>query len=253
VRGLLVAGIVVFAAPAWAGDGRIEISQACVAAGCIDTDAPGFPISLAAAGSYVLTSNLTVPSASTSAIVLGAGASLDLGGFTIAGPVVCTGIPADCPEVAAGTGISAAARTSIRNGRISGMGGSGISGAESVRISDVTIHGNAGNGIIGQGGFLIERCVIEGNGYDGISLAAGQVGATVIQGNAVYRNAQVGIRAPIAVVKDNGVKQNGSFGFEGTSAALSGNQFYNNNGFDDQISGGLEVGENVCNSSLTCP
>jgi len=75
----------------------------------------------------------------------------------------------------------------------------------------------------------------------------------VIQGNAVHRNTQVGIRATLAVVKDNGVKQNGSFGFSGNSSALSGNDFYNNNSFGDQISGGVEIGENLCDGSLTCP
>lgn len=241
------------AASAQAADGRREISQACVETGCFADDAPGFPVQVTSAGSYLLTSNLTVSTANTTAITLAVGASLDLGGFTISGPTTCSGTPASCTGTGSGSGVSAAGQTSIRNGRIQGMGSSGINGSENVRIADVTIVGNGGNGISGSGGFLIERCLIDSNGFDGINLNAGQVGATVIQGNGVSRNAQVGIRAPLAVVKDNGVKQNGSFGFSGTSAALSGNDFYNNNSFGDQISGGVEIGENVCDGSLTCP
>jgi Right handed beta helix region len=238
---------------AQAGDGRLEINAACVAAGCFAGDTSGFPVQITTAGSYLLTSNLTVPDADTTAIVLGAGASLDLGGFTIAGPTSCTGTPASCTGTGSGSGVSAGAQTSVRNGRITGMGNTGIVGSDDMQIADVTITSNGGNGISGQGGFVIQRCVIDRNGYDGISLNAGQVGATVISNNAVHRNAQVGIRAGLAVVKDNGVKQNGSFGFLGSSAALSGNDFYNNNSFGDQISGGVEIGENLCDGSTTCP
>lgn len=241
------------AGAALAADGALEINQACVATGCFPGDTPGFPVQAPANGSYRLTSNLTLPDANTTGISLGSGSSLDLGGFSVIGTASCTGSPAACTGTGSGVGISAQTQTSIRNGRVAGHGNAGISGSESVRISDVTVYGNGGTGIIGSGGFLIERCVIDRNGYDGISLSAGQVGGTVIQGNGVLRNAQVGIRATIAVVKDNGVKLNGSFGYSGTSSALSGNQFYQNNSFGDQIEGGLEVGENVCNSSLTCP
>ncbi len=252
---VLFAAAIAVALPlvAIAADGAIEINQACVATGCFAGDTPGFPVQASSAAAYRLTSNLTLPSANTIGISLGAGASLDLGGFSITGPTSCDGIPALCTGTGSGSGISAGTQSSIRNGRVAGMGHSGISASESVRISEMTIYGNGGNGITGSGGTLIERCVIDRNGIDGISIASGQVGATVIQGNSVQRNGQVGIHTPVAIVKDNGVKQNGSFGFEGTSAALSGNNFYNNNSFGDQISGGVEIGENLCDGSTTCP
>jgi len=109
---------------AHAGDGRLEINAACVAAGCFAGDTPGFPVQITSAGSYLLTSNLTVPDADTTAITLGAGASLDLGGFTIAGPTSCTGTPAVCTGTGGGSGISSGTQTSVRNGRITGMGSS---------------------------------------------------------------------------------------------------------------------------------
>jgi hypothetical protein len=241
-------------ATARAGGGVLEINQACAEVGCFEGDSPGFPVSASSAGSYVLTGNLTVPDADTTAVTLGTGASLDLGGFTIGGPASCTGTPAACTGTGNGVGVSAAGQTAVRNGRIEGMGNMGISAAENMHVSDVTIYGNGAHGIIAGGGMLIERCVIDRNGADGINMSAGQVGATVIQNNAIHRNHDAGVRAPIAIVKDNGFKQNGSYGFVGTSAALSGNNFYNNNGvFGDSFSGGVETGENVCDGSLTCP
>ena len=50
-----------------AADGKIEINQAkALAGGVTATDAPGFPVTIDQSGSYLLTSDLTVP-ADTSA------------------------------------------------------------------------------------------------------------------------------------------------------------------------------------------
>ncbi len=57
---LLCAACCVFAAPALAVDGVLEINQACVATGCFPGDAPGFPVRIPAPGSYRLTSDLDV-------------------------------------------------------------------------------------------------------------------------------------------------------------------------------------------------
>jgi hypothetical protein len=40
------------ATPVLAGDGQVEIHQACVAIGCFAGDAPGFPVEIIAPGSY---------------------------------------------------------------------------------------------------------------------------------------------------------------------------------------------------------
>jgi hypothetical protein len=37
-----------------------------------------------------------------------------------------------------------------------------------------------------------------------------------------------------------------------SAAALYGNNFYDNS-FGDQISGGVEIGENLCDGSTKCP
>ncbi len=79
-----------------AGDGRLEINQACVAAGCFAGDTPGFPVETQAKQSYVLTSGLTVPDANTSAVVLNSNSALDLNGFTIQGVTTCSASPTVC-------------------------------------------------------------------------------------------------------------------------------------------------------------
>ena len=55
-------------------------------------DAAGFPVTLSQPGSYVLTSNLTVSNANTHAIDITVDdVTVDLNGFVIQGPTVCTG------------------------------------------------------------------------------------------------------------------------------------------------------------------
>src|SRR5512139_1391685 len=86
--GLLAAG------QAAAVDGLILIDQNKALAGNVTPgDAPGFPVSITRSGSYRLSSDLTVPDADTTAIDVTTTASdvtIDLNGFSIVGPVVCT-------------------------------------------------------------------------------------------------------------------------------------------------------------------
>lgn len=80
--------LLICAGPALAGDGRIEISQTSVLA------AGGFPFTISAPGSYVLTSDLVV-SSDTSALVFAVrDVHLDLNGFAIRGSSSCT--PSAC-------------------------------------------------------------------------------------------------------------------------------------------------------------
>jgi hypothetical protein len=61
-----------------AGEGVLEINQACATqTGCFPGDGAGFPVVISSSGSYRLTSNLSVPDANTSGVVVLA-ASVDL-------------------------------------------------------------------------------------------------------------------------------------------------------------------------------
>lgn len=71
---------VLVALPALAGDGRVEINQASV------VEAGGFPYTINAPGSYVLTSDLIVSVDVTAISIATDDVTLDLNGFRIAGP-----------------------------------------------------------------------------------------------------------------------------------------------------------------------
>lgn len=80
---LLFAACLAAGSPALAVDGVIEINQTCAdQTGCLDGDAPGFPVDLDA-GSYRLTSNLRLPPGATGLYLGGGEYSIDLNGFTI--------------------------------------------------------------------------------------------------------------------------------------------------------------------------
>src|SRR5882672_11227351 len=91
----------------YAVDGVVLIDQNRALAGNITPgDAPGFPVTISQSGSYRLSGNLTVSDVNTSAIqITGENVSLDLNGFAILGPVVCTA-PVDTTVCnGSGTGI----------------------------------------------------------------------------------------------------------------------------------------------------
>src|SRR3954463_6674651 len=89
----------VFLATSWtihAANYIVLIDQNRAIAGNVTPgDDPGFPVTISKPGSYRLAGNLTVPGADTSAIVITADAvTLDLNGFSIAGPLLCIAGPA---------------------------------------------------------------------------------------------------------------------------------------------------------------
>src|SRR5882672_6643872 len=93
----------------YAVDGVILIDQNRALAGNITPgDAPGFPVTISQSGSYRLSGNITVPDANTTAIqITAAYVTLDLNGFSIIGPTVCTPGPTTCAPVGQGNGIQA--------------------------------------------------------------------------------------------------------------------------------------------------
>src|SRR5213079_870780 len=98
-----------------------------LAGGVTPGDAPGFPVTLSVAGSYRLSGNLTVPDENTNAIVVSAdNVTIDLNGFSILGPVVCSGNPVSCNfTTGTGTGVIVDGlhpNLTLVNGTIRGMG-----------------------------------------------------------------------------------------------------------------------------------
>lgn len=230
-------------ANAWAGDGRIQINQARALAGSVTaSDTPGFPVTLDTRGSYVLTGNLTVAASGTSAIhITQTHVSIDLNGFWIDGPSVCTGIGStlSCAP-GGGYGIeSNSSYASVRNGVISGFGSGGIhlNFGDGARIEDVTVEANGGIGINlddhgvvrnclvvrnrsfgiqGRSGTIVTNSIVVGNLTDGININ----GSGSVIGNVAWDNGDDGISVLIGAVTDNVAMGNEGHGINATSDSL---------------------------------
>lgn len=187
--------------------------------GCFAGDTAGFPVTVGGSGSYRLTSNPSVSSANITAIVVTAGdVSIDLNGFSISGPTVCTGdpeiatIPPACSPTGTGFGIDASIhpRVRVHDGSIHGMDGTGVRVGTRPVIERLHVEGNGANGIWALQSSRVADNVSVGNETWGI---AGDSGS-VITGNIAQGNGQIGIWAGIgATVIDNTARVNGSNGF----------------------------------------
>lgn len=263
---------------ALAVDGTKLIDQArALAGGLTPGDGPGFPVLISQPGSYRLSGNLTVPDAGTTAIEITAdNVTLDLNGFSIQGPTVCSGIPTSCAP--AGTGIGVLGRANyiaVRNGIVRGMGADGVQLTERIgsagrslghQVSDLQVNGNGGYGIsIGTG--IVRNSVVRVNGGRGISVDSG-----LVTGNLVSQNVEAGVRiAGTGAVLDNTISDNGSCGASVNSGLVRGNNLLQNDpglclgaaGYlgntliGNNPSGGLNLGQNLCGSTVSglslCP
>ena len=261
------------ASTALASDGVIEINQAKV------VKAGGFPYVISKAGSYRLTSNLDVTVAAgpkdTDAIDVNAdNVTIDLNGFSILGPAVCSGGPpvTSCANTGTGNGVTTGAvvrnSVAVRNGTIRGMGSFGISGGGTGTIERLRAESNGGNGIYLSTG-VVANCEASMNGADGIQVLSGGT----IAGSVAWGNKGDGIEAVFATVTHTAANQNGRSGiflgdigvasnntmYLNTSVGLScngggymGNVLSNNNGGGAQQSSCLSLGPNMCNGVL-CP
>lgn len=183
--------------PALAVDGVVEINQATA------TAAGGFPYTIASSGSYILTSNLVVTSINTSAILVNASqVSIDLNGFTIAGPHSCIGDGSAIicgpgggileAGVQAGFGVT---HVAVRNGFIRGLPhGVYLVGAPDSRVENITATENVDDGIIVGRRSAVVGCLSGRNGGSGINLLGDVTDGATVSGNVVQDNGEAGIR-----------------------------------------------------------
>ena len=208
-----------------------EINQArAVAGGVSPGDEPGFPVTLSRSGSYMLTGNLQVDDANTTAIMITASnVNLDLNGFAIQGPVQCEirDAGAICIRTGDGNGISVripgriltgSLGGRIHNGSVLGMGNAGISTELGWIISSITATGNGEVGISILSG-VIENSLVMGNGGRGIQTSTG----AVIRNNQVLLNGGTGISSESGNIFGNVVTGNGSYGIRSTDSMVRGN------------------------------
>jgi len=219
----LVAALLLAAAgPAWAVDGVLEINQTCATqTGCFAGDTAGFPVDIGASGSYRLTSNLSVPLTSLTAIDIGAGrVNLDLNGFTVSCGPGCTGTGA---TLILGRGDL----TSVSNGIVERAANAGIDlqGVGS-SVDRVTVVSSAGPGISAGSGCRVTNSIVRGGSVGILVLDDCQV-----QGNVVSFSGDVGISTGRATVADNSVRESGSHGIQSTGpASISGNTVWGSQG-----------------------
>jgi hypothetical protein len=193
-----------------------------------------FPITITQPGSYVLESNITVPNANTTAILVQAdNVTIDLNGFAILGPTVCSGFPVtSCTPTGSGVGISApiADNTTVLNGTVQGMGSDGIEvfNAYAGRVERVTAKSNGGTGI--DAPMVMNSFAIQ-NGFTGINKGGGD-GVSTCTNCIAQGNASVGIEGD--VVANSTGSFNGLDGISGTtvinSIALLNSRIGINNG-----------------------
>lgn len=194
-------------------------------------DLAGFPVTISQSGSYRLTGNLTVPDLNTTAIQITADfVTLDLNGFSIVGPAVCTtGTATTCPTPGTGIGVHAGDVPAhaprgirIRNGAVRGMGLMGIllNGSGSF-VERVTVDSNAGGGM-SVAGTVIESAATQ-NGSFGII-------ATTIRDSTALQNVGDGIilAANAGVATGNVSSFNGGHGIALQLGTATTNTFFLN-------------------------
>jgi hypothetical protein len=215
---ILIGAALLFSAPAFAIDGQVLINQATVMA------AGGFPYKITQPGSYKLSGNLVVSATSTDGIDINvSNVALDLNGFTISGPVTCTGQGASISCTGTeGAGIIAPgpSAVSVRNGSVVGF----ARGVETffAQVEEIHAIGNAQIGIF----------AIDG----------------VVSRNIASLNGQIGIYAIDSTVTENNATSNGEFGLDIAGGTYALNTL-SQNGFAPVTGSGVSQNNNSCNGS----
>jgi hypothetical protein len=280
----------VTAAPLRAQDGVIEINQArALAGGVTPGDTAGFPVTIDAPGSYRLTSNLDITGVATPAdtdvvVVSAHGVTVDLNGFGLVGSTVCSysvGNPGSVlcnPSSGVGSGVEGPGYVVVvRNGFVRGMGDNGIQLSFVGRVENLIASSNRNVGIVAGS---VDRSMAMENGTDGIEADHRVVESSAIKngfegilseltiGSVAQDNGSTGIRS--ATILDSQASGN-AIGFQasgllagsvatdnsGFGALLAdggyrGCAFSGNNGAGAEVSGGVQLGPNLCNG-VVCP
>jgi hypothetical protein len=276
----LVAASLLAATSAPASDGVVEINQVrALAGGVTASDEPGFPVTLSQ-GSYRLTSDLDLRglrgAEDLTAIQSGSeDVTIDLNGFSIIGPVQCSGSPRVCAPAGDGVGVFTSAGSAVRNGTVTGMGDRGVSAGFGNVIRNVRAIGNAGAGIsvahystmmgctssfnggpgilVGGSGVSIQESSVKGNGGAGIEIEAGPDGV-LIRRTTAANNGLDGVRftaSTTAGVLSNNLFVNGGRGIEGAPTVGYGSNVIGGN-LGGQVNSGTAIAPNLCDGAAAC-
>ncbi len=262
--------LAVFGLAAHARAGVVAIDQRAALAGRVTPqDTPGFPVTISEPGSYRLTSNLVLPDAAMTAVQITAGnVTLDLNGFSIIGPNVCTANPITCTIRGGGIGIMAVGDTGVpspanirvMNGMVRGMGSHGIRMmGESTVVERVLAVSNGGPGIVvGNGSVIDSEARLSGSGTAIVGLhvrgctAANNVFGIFVRpggvaaGNTAMANEGGGISVTNATATGNTATNNVNYGIDAICpGALTGNTAFGNTVINIRTNGLCTVAGNA--------
>lgn len=231
-----------------------------------------------------------VPENTTGIEVTAVGVTIDLNGFAILGPVTCTANNAypttlSCsPTGGSGTGIAGLdltgatfQSTRVRNGSIVGMGGPGVIALE---VADLSVHSSGGIGIVANkvadsmafrngltginASHVVDSVVFENgeHGVSGIGLAhrvysfgnvETGIRANQVQSSSVWGNGK-GLEADLLLDTTTNSNTGAGADLDADDAYGSSHFVFNNGGTGNpQVSGGVEIGSNFCDTDTTCP
>ncbi len=170
------------ACPAAAADGRTAINQNKALTGKVTPgDAAGFPVTLTRPGSYVLTSNLSVPDNKDGIVIAASGVTLDLNGFRITGTGFGTGIH---------DGDVNRRGVAIRDGTISNFNiGVRLIASTEIILEGLRAFDNYDAGIAAGLNSIVRNNVVSQNGYVGLRVFA----YSLVEGNVVQGTTSVGL------------------------------------------------------------
>lgn len=224
---LVIVSMVLAPSLALAQNGVVQINQASVAATGANRATGGFPYQITQPGSYQLTSNLVVPAGADGIDILSNNVTLDLNGFTISGPVTCTGSGATLAcsvELQSGIVSNSSTNVTIRNGSVVGFYDGVFLNGQGNLVEDVHVSGNYNNGI-----FIL-------NG--------------VARRNTANLNGSNGIVANGSTVTENVVNFNRGYGLFADTGGLYGSNTFQGNGFTSAFNdGSFSQGNNSCNGA----
>lgn len=190
----LIAAALLAAAGAAQAQATIDHNKA-LAGNITPGDLAGYPITISRPGHYKLMGNLTVPPGFTGIEVQASDVTLDLNGFTVAGPGSCARDVASRVVTCQGSGgglgihITAEGGVTVQGGTVRGFY-RGISGNAAETLIRVRLTQNSSTGFVappnGQQGTRIVDSIADLNGASGIVLSRGLVQSTRVAGNGQY-------------------------------------------------------------------
>lgn len=221
---LVIAAVVLCVTPASAVDGVLEINQACAAGpGCFAGDGAGFPVTITSAGSYRLTSDLTLTAPGSGIEVAANHVSIDLNGFGLVGPTTCTGSGA---SISCGSQSGRGIRNTnfggrdvwVSNGRIRGFG-FGIELGDASRVESVTVETNGSWGIVVGAESIVSDATAHRNGNFGIQVGSNSlVRASRTTANGSDGVSVGGLRRGVSI-QETTASENGGDGIDAGNAA----------------------------------